>query len=186
MPTAEPGLVSSMVAVPWPCRCQVGAAVMYPRVGDSHTLLLLGQAEVENLDLTLAAITAPTTNRFAGLMSRWMMPLACAAAKAAAACRAKGNHLVRGQTVSPGVCEILLQRHAAQQLHHQVGPPILLPGVVNRAHVGMVQRGRRTRFAQEAFMREVAAGVRCCLARRVVRLRSARRRGEPLPTSDDR
>ena len=73
--------------------------------------------------------------------------------------------------MSPGFGEILLQRYAAQQLHHQVGPPILLPGVINRAHIGMVQRGRRACFAQEAFMRQVAAGAGCCVARRVVRLR---------------
>ncbi len=65
---------------------------------------------------------------------------------------AEGNHLVRRQAMSPGVGEILLQRDATEQLHYQVWPPILFPGVVNRADVGVVQRGRGTRLAQETFV----------------------------------
>ena len=66
----------------------------------------------------------------------------------------KRDHLGGRQAVSTGFGEILLQRDAAQQFHHQVWPPILFPGVVNRADVGMVQRGRRTRLAQETFVGE--------------------------------
>ncbi len=91
-------------------------------------------------------------------MSRWMMPLACAAASAAAACWLK-EITSSGPSPCRPLCQILLQRLAAQQLHHQVGPAILLPGVIDRAHIGMVQRGRRTRLAQEALMRQMAAGV---------------------------
>ena len=104
-----------------------------------------------------------TTKRLAGLISRCTMPLACAAARALAACwprvsTSDGERLwwVRYE----------LQRLASQQLHHQVGLSVLFAHVVNGADVGVVQGGRRPGLAQEALMGKVDPGVRSASGRR--------------------
>ncbi len=40
---------------------------------------------------------------------------------------------------------------ALQIFHHQENPPLVLADLVNCADVGMIQRGRRTRFAAESL-----------------------------------
>jgi hypothetical protein len=65
----------------------------------------------------------------------------------------KGHHFIRRQAFPTAPCEIVLERLAPQQFHHQVGASVLFPGVVNGANIGMVQRGRGACFAQEALMR---------------------------------
>ena len=87
------------------------------------------------------------------------------------------NHLGGSQSFAASFGQILLQRHAAQQFHHQVGPSILLPGVMDRTNIGMVQRGRGTRLAQKAIMGEVRARMGRSMPGRIVRARRACRRG---------
>jgi hypothetical protein len=82
----------------------------------------------------------------------------------------EGDHLFGRQTGSAGFGDVMLQRLAAQQFHHQVRAPILLSRVIDCAHVGVVEGSCGTRFAQEAFVREMAAGVRCCVRGCVVEL----------------
>ena len=49
--------------------------------------------------------------------------------------------------------DAVLQRHAVQKLHGDEGLAVLLADVVNRADVGMVQRGRGLRFALKTVER---------------------------------
>ena len=47
----------------------------------------------------------------------------------------------------------MLQRLAIEKFHGDEGLAVLCAGLVNRADVGVVQRGRRLSFAAEAFER---------------------------------
>ena len=95
---------------------------------------------------------------------------------------AERDHLAGSQALAAGSRHVLLQRHAAQQFHYQVGPSVLLPGIMDGAYVGMVQRGCGTRLAQKAFMGEVGARMGRTMPRRVVRARCACGEADPLPT----
>ena len=55
--------------------------------------------------------------------------------------------------VDRAASDSMLQRHALEELHDDEGVAVLLADVVNRADVGMVQRGRGPRFSPEAHQR---------------------------------
>jgi hypothetical protein len=61
------------------------------------------------------------------------------------------NHVARRKSLLP---QRLLQRLSAQQLHHQVGPAALLPNVINRADIGVVQHAGGLRLAQKPPLRQ--------------------------------
>jgi hypothetical protein len=54
--------------------------------------------------------------------------------------------------------DAVLQRHAVQELHDDERLTILLSDLMNRADVRMVERGRCTRLAAEAFERLCVLG----------------------------
>ena len=98
------------------------------------------------------------TKMFAGLMSRWTMPLACAASSASAISMASEKQDV---SISSGLAaDRVLQGHAVEKLHGDEGAAVLLANVVDRADVGMVQRGSGLRFAPEALQRLRVAAPR--------------------------
>ena len=93
---------------------------------------------------------AGVTMTFVGLMSRWTMPAAWATASASAIWMAMES----AASVSRGrPSEQLLEGLALDELHHDVGEPVLLAHVVDRADVGVLQ-GR----AQAGLALEAAAG----------------------------
>ena len=79
-----------------------------------------------------------------GFRSRWMMPLSCASASAARICDAYASAVLTGRRLAlqPGG-----DRLALHQFHHQV----VRSDVVERADVGMVQRGNGACFPLEAL-----------------------------------
>ena len=52
----------------------------------------------------------------------------------------------------------MFERRAIEVFHHDVGLAILLPDVINRADIGMVQRGSSLRLALKASQRLGIAG----------------------------
>ena len=90
------------------------------------------------------------TKMFAGLMSRWTMPSACAASSASAISMASDR--IRFHLHRPAR-DPVLQRQAIQKLHGDERLAVVLADLVNRADVGMVQRRGRLRFAPEALQR---------------------------------
>jgi hypothetical protein len=46
--------------------------------------------------------------------------------------------------------ELLLERHAIQELHHDAGATVVLINVIHRADVGMIERGSGLRLAAKA------------------------------------
>ena len=87
------------------------------------------------------------TKMFAGLMSRWTMPSACAASSASAISMARDS---RASVSSGSSRDAVLQRHAIQKLHGDERLAVLLANFVDGADVGMVQRGGGLRLALEA------------------------------------
>ncbi len=55
-------------------------------------------------------------------------------------------------------CDLVLEGLAVEQLHHDVRTAVFFADVVDRADVGMIQRGRGLRLAPEAFERLRVAG----------------------------
>ena len=87
------------------------------------------------------------TKMFAGLMSRWTMPLACAASSASAISMPSKED----SPVSSGRSgDQVLQRRAFQKLHRDERLAVLLADVVNGADVGMVQGRGGLRLTLEA------------------------------------
>ena len=87
------------------------------------------------------------TKMLAGLMSRWTMPSAWAASSASAISMASDSSSLGLQRPAR---DAVLQRHAVQKLHGDERLAVLLADVVDRADVGMVQRGGGLRLALEA------------------------------------
>ena len=108
----------------------------------------LRDAEVDDLDEVLRPC-ASSRNRFSGLMSRWTMPFACAAASADAACDAMRRMRCSGSWCSRD--EALGERLALEELHHDERA-----AVVGGAEVGDVDdvlvadRRRELRLLLEA------------------------------------
>ena len=84
---------------------------------------------------------------FAGLMSRWMMPVECAASRASAI---RGK-IERGVEIQWPASIDVLQRHALEKFHGDEG--LLFADFVDGADVGMVQRRSGFGFAPEALQR---------------------------------
>ena len=95
------------------------------------------------------------TKMFAGLMSRWTMPSACAASSASAMSMAMAEKSFRFQRTPR---DAVLQRHAVQKLHGDERTALLLANVVNRADVGVVQCGRGLCFTLKAGQRLRVSG----------------------------
>ena len=76
---------------------------------------------------------------FAGLISRWTIPAAWAASRASASC------VLSSRTASysrrPWIFSLALSVLSFEQLHHDEGLPVVLADLVNRADIGMIERG---------------------------------------------
>src|SRR6516225_8068794 len=88
----------------------------------------------------------------AGLMSRWTMPLPCAASSASAISIANGEKLL---WLNRAAGDLVLKRHAGKKLHDHEGTSVFLAGVVNGADVRMVQRRRSPCLAAKPFQRRL-------------------------------
>jgi len=80
-------------------------------------------------------------------MSRWMMPSAWAASSASAISMAS-DRINLGFHRTPA--DAMLQRQPVQKLHGDERVAVLIVDFVDRANVGMVQRGSSLRLALEA------------------------------------
>ncbi len=102
----------------------------------------------------IARPLCPSSKIFAGLMSRWIMPRACAAARPRATSRpirivsVAGNRPTRFRPISQG-----LARH---ELHHQKRRIVSHIDRVDRHDVLVRDRRRRLRLAQESALRRFA------------------------------
>ena len=86
-------------------------------------------AEVEHLEPPVRV-----TKRFSGLMSRWMTPLACAAASTSSSWSPIASTSRDGQALPPRALPALLERLALEQLHHEERRAVGGHVVVEHAH----------------------------------------------------
>ena len=87
------------------------------------------------------------TKIFAGLMSRWTMPSACAASSASAISIARSSS---ASSLDGAAGDAMLQRYAVQKLHDDEGLAVCVVDFVDGADVGMIQRRGGLRFALES------------------------------------
>ena len=80
------------------------------------------------------------TKMFAGLMSRWTMPRACAVSRASAIWAPRSSSVSSFERPGP---EPVPQSLAVEQLHRDEGLALVLVDVVDRADVGVLERGGR-------------------------------------------
>ena len=123
-----------------------------------------------------STLTTPAgvTLMFAGLRSRWTMPLSCAAARASAICRAVSRTSVDAD--APAL-DAVGERRSLHQLQHERGRGALVLDAVDGADVRMVERGQHARFAlesREASGSDVKARGRILIATSRPSLRVAR------------
>ena len=85
--------------------------------------------------------------RFSGLMSRWTMPLSCAAARPSATLRRVLGGLAHADRP---LAQPRAHRLALEELRHHEEPIALLAGVVDRDDVGVRERRHRLRLGLEA------------------------------------
>ena len=90
------------------------------------------------------------TKMLAGLMSRWMIPLVCAASSAVATCCAM---IDREADRERPPADLVGERPPFEQLHRDEGPAVVLADLVDGADVRMVERRRRPRLAREPIER---------------------------------
>ena len=125
------------------------AGVEVARIGGGFEALLLGQPEIENLELLAVAATVDHEQ-----VCRLDIPMndtpGVGGGQSACCLLAKGQYLGWSEAV---VSEIQFKRLAAKQLHDQVGLTVLFAYIVNGTDVGVVQCGRCPGFAQETLMR---------------------------------
>ena len=76
------------------------------------------------------------TKTFAGLMSRWTIPLACAASSRVRNFDAQLQHLLKLDRLAT---DAVLQRHPVQMLHGDKRLPVLLANLVDSADVRVIQ-----------------------------------------------
>ncbi len=90
------------------------------------------------------------TKMFAGLMSRCTMPRACAVSRASAICAPRSSSV--SSLSGPGP-EPVPQGLALEQLHRDEGLALVLVDVVDRADVGVLERGGGPRLALQPLER---------------------------------
>ncbi len=139
MPTAEPGLVISSSLTP--AVAAVGGAL-----AESSG----GRATFARPKSRIFACPRLVTKNICGLMSRWMMPCACAASSASVISRLSVSSDFKRQRTP---VDFAAQRVAVQIFHgderaRQTGH-FALADVINCADVRMIQRGRGASFAIE-------------------------------------
>ncbi len=83
---------------------------------------------------------------FAGLMSRCTIPRACAVSSASAICDPSSSSVVELERPRP---ETVPQRLALEQFHRDEGLALVLVDVVDRADVGVLERGGGPRLAPQ-------------------------------------
>ena len=141
---------SNSLPAPAPATCRPPFPALFPGWSDAppHRPCACLRRNVARRTARQATFASPksrilacprlVTKMLAGLMSRWMIPSACAASSASAISMASdrislGLHAVARNTV--------LQGHAVQKLHGDEGLTIVLADFVDGADVGMVQGG---------------------------------------------
>ena len=141
MPMVEPGLVS--------CWSSIGDAIEWVAVLTDAIWLdgspgegNFGQSEIENFGM--AAIGH---KMFAGLMSRWTIPLACAASRASAISIASNKISDVSMGRPPIWCLSVIPSRNSMAMK---ACPSCFANVVNRADVGVVQCRCRLGFTLEA------------------------------------
>ena len=172
-------------------RPDVGATVDRPaarllrtHVGDrADQGLRIGDGSVVNRAIPKSRIFAVPSGRITmleGLTSRWTMPASCACSSPRATCSAIGS---ASSKVSRPRVQARLQRFALVERHGDEQLPVLgLADLVDRAHVRMVERGRRARLSDEPRLgaadprRGPAAGISARPDVRAARLALGRRR----------
>ena len=88
---------------------------------------------------------------FAGLMSRWTMPLACADSSASAICTPMSTSAAGAK----GCCaDALRERLSLEQFHRDEVPAFVLADRVDRADVRVIQRRGRARLALKPLERD--------------------------------
>ena len=96
-----------------------------------------------------STLTVPSrrTLMFAGFRSRWMMPCSCAASRASAICLAIDSASSIG--IAPSR-EALRQILSLDEFHHERVDAVAILQPIDRADVGMIERGEHPRLAFEA------------------------------------
>ena len=131
------------------------SGVEVARIRGGLEALLLGQTEIENLELL--AVPATVDHEQVGRLDIPMHDTPGVGRRQSACCLlAEGQYLRWREAV---VSEIQFERLAAKQLHDQVGLSVLFAYIVNGTDVGVVQCGRCPGFAQETLMGKVHARV---------------------------
>ena len=110
----------------------------------------LREAEVEHLRAAVAR-----DQMLAGLMSRWTMPAACAAASADAICAAYASAVATG---SGPPRQQRVERHAIDELHRDERRAVVLVDLVDGDDVRVVERRGGARFLDEAARPSGSAG----------------------------
>ncbi len=149
---AVPGPMAVSAELPLPGRSNVRESAA------DEPACFFRQPEVEDLDQVLTAFPIDD-KKIRRLDIPMNDPFAVGRSQCGRGLLAEQNNLFRLKPLNSGPCQILLQGHATQQFHDQVGPAILLACVVNRTHIRVVQRGRRTRLTKKTLMRYTEEGV---------------------------
>jgi hypothetical protein len=119
---------------------------------DRQVAGLLGKAKIEDFDLLRVLLTAndEDVGRFYVAMND---PELMCLFESPRQLQGKLQHLTYRQRPSP---QRLPHRLALEQLHDEIWLAFVLAEVMNRADIGMVQRGGSTRFSKKTLMCGVA------------------------------
>ena len=140
VPTAVPGDVS----------CGSGSAVRAEDAGAAGRIWATPKSRIPG--------PRAVRTTFAGLMSRCTMPAACAVSRASARAMPASTS---ASDVERTLSRALQRGLAVQQLHDQEDAAVAgLADIVERADVGVLQRGRGPRLAQEPLARRRFTGQR--------------------------
>jgi hypothetical protein len=107
----------------------------------------------------ILALPSLVTKRFAGLMSRWTMPWACAAPERIGSLNRQFQHFFERKRFARNAVP---QCFAVEKLHRNELLAVLLANVVDSANAWVIQRRSGLCFSAEAFE---SSGVVGCLAR---------------------
>jgi len=116
------------------------------RVRVSERVPALDSGDGPALD-SVPCFAAPKSNTFtsppgvtkmlAGLISRWTMPLLCAACNAVQICRVNGGELFQRNRLA---ADLIFERLSLQQFHHEIRPASIVAHIEERADIRLVQR----------------------------------------------